>query len=206
MNIMKKLLIGLFLVLFMLMACAVASILLARGFFTLRTTSDAPSTVDVAPEPANELPDAPALESLMTPTLAAPPALGAPGDAAGFNGSFSGTLTADNGSTAPATLVLSQTGEAVSGRLSIGDGLSVDAGNCGVVAVPGGEQNASGSVDPANPNRLATSNSIPVSGLTIGVALAADLAADGNSITTRIDLDLPFLCGRDATISGTFLK
>lgn len=198
MNIMKQL-IGLILVLFMLIACAAASILLALGFFTVRTS-------EVAPAPVIELHESPALDSLATPTLAPPPPLGVGDNAAGFNGSFSGTLASDNGSTAPATLVLSQTGEAVSGRLSIGDGLSVDAGTCGVVAVPAGDQNASGSVDAANPNRLATSNSIPVSGLTIGVALAADLAADGNSITTRVDLDLPFFCGRDAAIGGTFTK
>lgn len=196
-----KQLIGLLLVLLMLIACAAASILLAPGFFAVRTT------VDMPPTSAVQLPEAPPLEQVVSPTLAAPPP-DAPGETAatGFNGSFSGTLTADNGSVAPATLVLSQAGEAVSGRLSIGEGLSVDAGNCGVVAVPAGEQNASGAVDPANPNRLASGGSIPVSGLTIGVTLAAELAADGNSITTRVDLDLPFFCGRDAAIGGTFFK
>ncbi len=205
--------IGLFLVIMLLVACAAVTILAAGAFFVIRTApSDAAPSVEVfAPPP---------LEHAVTPTPAALPPVGAaedpdapgvignPGDPGlgGFNGSFSGTLAADNGSSAPATLTLSQTGSAVSGRLSIGDGLSIDAGNCGVVAVPAGDQNASGTVDAANPNRLATASSIPVSGLTIGVALAAELAADGNSVAARVDLDLPFLCGRDAAISGTFVK
>ncbi len=209
---MNRLLI-LILVLLLLMACAVASVLLARGWFTLRTTNS------VAP-PA---PTAAVLPGIATPTLAALPPVGGatpgaptdPGAVAtpapvtpggGFNGVFSGTLSGDNGSSAPATLSLTQTGQEVSGRLSVGEGLLIDAGTCGAQAVPAVDQNAAGTVDPANPNHLQTTGNIPVAGFTIGVTLTADLAADGQTLSARADLALPFLCGRNPAISGSFAR
>lgn len=203
---MKKLL-GLFLVILLLMACAGATILAGMVFFMLRTTSS-----NALPRPPIELFEAPALEALATPTLAAPAPPSAPsaglGEAgtAGFNGAFSGTLTANNGSSAPATLTVTQTGDAVSGRLDIGNGLTIDGGICGVVAVPAGAQDAAGAVDPANLNRLATAVRVPVAGLDITAALVAEVAADGNAIAARVDIDLPFFCGRDASIDGLFNK
>lgn len=209
---MKRFLI-LFLVLILLLACAVMSVLLARGWFSLRTAnSSAP------PAPTGVV-----VPGVATPTLAALPPVGgltpgAPTDpgtvvtaapvapGGGFNGVFSGTLNGDNGSTAPATLTLTQTGQAVSGQLSVGEGLVIDGGTCGAQAVPAVEQNAAGTLDPANPNHLQTSGSIPVAGFTIGVTLTADLAADGQSLSARADLALPFLCGRNPAISGSFAR
>ena len=199
-----KQLIALFLVLGLLLACGAASILLARGWFTLRTTTGvppAPTVQIIAPDGAQ--PSAP------TPTLAAlPPALPAPigGQPAtgGFNGTFAGTLNGDNGSAALGTLTLTQTGDTVSGQLAIGPGLVLDAGSCGAQSVPELVQTATGTIDPAAPNSLRTTGSIPVGGFTIGVILTADLAPNGQSLAARADLDLPFLCGRDPAISGTF--
>lgn len=205
---MKQLL-ALFLVIALLLACGVGSILLARGWFTLRTSSNtapvAPTVIVVpglaaTPTPA-ALPPAPSAGD--TTGGAPPPAAGNP---SGFNGSFSGTLSGDNGSTAPATITLVSDGTAVSGQLDIGPGLALDAGNCGLQSVPAGGQTAAGTLDPAAPNHLETSGTIPVSGFTITVRLAADLAADGQTLTARADLDLPLLCGRDAAISGTFVR
>jgi hypothetical protein len=197
-----KPLLALLLVLALLLMCAIGSVLLARGWFTLRAAQTIPpAPVEAFPPPA------------PTPTLAAlPPAAGttpiggALPAATGFNGAFSGTLSGDNGSSAPATLTLTQSGADVAGRLSIGDGLTLDAGNCGLQAVPAGDQNAAGTIDPANPNRLTAAGSIPVSGFTIGVALAAELAADGQTLTARADLDLPLLCGSDPAIRGVFAR
>lgn len=202
---MRKILV-LFLIIALLLICAAASVLLARGWFTLRTAN-------VAPPP-------PTVEAfgVATPTLAAlapadggagaTPAAPAPvnGAAGGFNGSFSGMLNGDGGSSAPATIVLTQTGNDVAGRLSIGSGLALDAGSCGVQGVPSGDQVANGTVDPANPSHLETTGSIEVSGFTIGVLLSADLSADGRTLNARADLDLPFICGSDPVISGTFAK
>ena len=206
---MKQLL-ALILVIALLLACGVGAVLLARGWITLRT-------------PGNTVPPAPTVAVLptvaATPTLAAlPPAPSSGGDTAtsapppaadnpsGFNGSFSGTLSGDNGSTAPATIPLVSDGAAVTGQLDIGPGLALDAGNCGQQNVPPGTQTAAGTLDPTAPNHLETSGAIDVSGFTITVRLAADLAADGQTLTARADLDLPLLCGRDAAISGTFVR
>jgi hypothetical protein len=204
---MKQLL-ALFLIVALLLLCGAGAILLVRGWFTLRTSSSVPAAPTVVIVPA-----------AATPTLAAlPPAQGAdPGSGgdsgappvnaqSGFNGSFSGTLSGDNGSSAPATLVLSQNGDAVTGQLDIGSGLALDAGNCGLQAVPAGSQTAAGTLDPAAPNHLETTGSIGVSGFTITVRLAADLASDGQSLTARADLDLPLLCGQDAAINGVFSR
>ena len=201
---MKQLL-ALFLVLALLLTCGAASILLARGWFTLRTTTTgAPPALPAAPTTPGGAP---------TPTLAAlPPAqsdgtpapIGGEAVAGGFNGAFSGTLSGDNGSSATGTLTLTQNGDTVSGELAIGPGLVIDAGTCGAQSVPQLAQTAAGAIDPAAPNRLRTTNTIPVGGFTIGVVLTAELAPDGQSVAARADLDLSFLCGRDPSISGTF--
>lgn len=201
-----KQLIALFLVIALLLACAAAAVLMARGWFTLRTTTDAPPapTIVVIPPDDAQLP-------APTPTLAAglPPAPigGDPNAVAGdFDGTFVGTLNGDNGTTAPATLTLTQSGSAVTGQLDIGPGLTLDAGNCGVQAVPELAQTAAGNVDPAAPNRLQTTGSIPVGGFTIGILMTAELTPDGQSLNARADLDLPSLCGRDPAISGAFTR
>ena len=95
---MKNLLILLLFVI-TLLACAAGSILLARGWFTLRT-SGAPAAQSVPPAPTVV-----AVPALPSPTAAAPavlPPVAGPGSdspaAAGFNGTFSGTLFGDDGS------------------------------------------------------------------------------------------------------------
>ncbi|MCZ2112529.1 MAG: hypothetical protein LC131_01565 [Anaerolineae bacterium] len=201
---MKKLL-AIFFVLFMLVVCAASAFTAAVLVFGARTASSS-----VIPRPPVQLPDVPALELIATPTLAPSLFPGGPGggEAApgGFNGAFSGTLTANNGSSAPATLSLTQNGSSVSGRLSIGSGLSIDGGFCGAVAVPAGDQAASGAVDPANPNRLSAAGQFPVMGITINAGLVAELSAAGDALATQVNIDLPFICGRDASISGSFAR
>ncbi len=201
---MKQLL-ALFLVLALLLACAAAAGLLAFGWFSMRTSGGA--------TPVLPLPLPPTLApGVATPTLAAlPPAgpddtpapIGGGVPGAGFNGTFSGTLNGDRGSSAIGTLTLTQTGDAVSGDLVIGPGLVLDAGTCGAQSIPQLTQTAGGTIDPAAPNRLRTTSSIPLGGFTIGVVLTAELSADGQTLAARADLDLPFLCGRDPSVSGT---
>ena len=204
---MKQLL-ALFLVLALLLACAAAAGLLAFGWFSMRTSG---GTTPVLPLPPTLAP------GVATPTLAALPpagsddtpapigggASGSGTTGAGFNGTFSGTLNGDRGSSAVGTLTLTQTGDAVSGDLVIGPGLVLDAGTCGAQSIPQLTQTAGGMIDPAAPNRLRTTSSIPLGGFTIGVVLTAELSADGQTLAARADLDLPFLCGRDPSVSGT---
>ena len=202
-----KQLIAIFIVLFMLLACGATAILMARGFFMLRTTSGGgPAGLPLPPTAQSD-----PLGIAPTPTLAPTQPAGQPAPIGGvapggFGGTFAGNLTTANGSAAPATLVLTQNGDTVAARLDIGPGLTVDAGSCGSQAVPAGTQSAAGVIDPAAPNRLQTTGSIPVAGFTIGVVLTADLAADGQTLAARADLDLPFICGVDPVIGGTFAR
>ncbi len=181
---------------------------MAAALFIVRTESN--------------VPPAPTVDAILLPTptpAGAPPETGdpgggqpanpvpAPGQAAGgFNGRFAGTLTGQNGSSAPATLELTQSGDQVSAQLSVEDGLTLDIGACGTQAVPSGTQAAAGRVDPANPSRIQTASSFEAGGFTIGVTLIADLAADGQAVSASATLDLPFICGADPTIGGTFFK
>jgi hypothetical protein len=134
------------------------------------------------------------------------PAVGGGSGAPAFNGRFAGTLTSDDGSTAPVSLDLTQTGSTVAGDIAIGDGLTIDGGNCGVQAIPAGARSVSGQVDPSNPNHIEVSAGYEVQGFNITAELIADLSPDGNSLNGQIGLSLPFLCGRNPVITGALQR
>ena len=191
-------------------------ILLIVGFVLLAAVAFAlvPNLMTSA-APTLSPPDA---GGVATPTLAAAPLVTLPpapveatlpavgGGAAAFNGRFAGTLTSDDGSTAPVSLDLTQTGSTVAGDIAIGDGLTIDGGNCGAQAIPAGTRSVSGQVDPSNPNHIEVSAGYEVQGFTITAELSADLAADGNSLNGQINLSLPFLCGRNPVITGSLAR
>ena len=191
-------------------------ILLIVGFVLLAAVAFAlvPNLMTSA-APTLSPPDA---GGVATPTLAAAPLVTLPpapveatlpavgGGAAAFNGRFAGTLTSDDGSTAPVSLDLTQTGSTVAGDIAIGDGLTIDGGNCGAQAIPAGARSVSGQVDPSNPNHIKVSAGYEVQGFTITAELSADLAADGNSLNGQINLSLPFLCGRNPVITGSLAR
>ena len=162
---------------------------------------------------------APNAGGAATPTLAAAPLVTLPpapveatlpavggGGAAAFNGRFAGTLTSDDGSTAPVSLDLTQTGSTVAGDIAIGDGLTIDGGNCGAQAIPAGARAVSGQTDPSNPNHIEVSAGYEVQGFNITANLRGDLSPDGNTLTGQIDLSLPFLCGRNPVITGSLAR
>lgn len=155
-------------------------------------------------------PSAGALDPAATPDPAAPPAVigeGLPGAVVtGFDGTFSGTLMSDSGSSAPATLTLTTSGNTVTGAIEVGQGLVVDGGNCGQTAVPAGAVSANGQIDPATPNQLTASSLFNVQGLAIELSLVGALSADGQTLTAEAVIDLPLLCGRDPAISGSFVR
>lgn len=184
-------------------------VLLAAVAFALVPNLMTPAAPTLSPPDAG---------GVATPTLAAAPLVTLPaapveatlpavgGGAAAFNGRFAGTLTSDDGSTAPVSLDLTQTGSTVAGDIAIGDGLTIDGGNCGAQAIPAGARSVSGQVDPSNPNHIEVSAGYEVQGFTITAALIADLAPDGNSLNGRINLSLPFLCGRNPVITGSLAR
>jgi hypothetical protein len=119
-----------------------------------------------------------------------------------YQGIFSGGVSGDRGSEAPITLDLIQRGEDISGTVSIGEGLYIDGGVCGAVAVPAAEQAVTGKTVKGHPDQLDTKLSFNVSNIKIVVNLASRISADGKNIEAEARIDLPWLCGRDPVIRG----
>jgi len=119
-----------------------------------------------------------------------------------YKGQFSGIVSGDRGSEAPITLDLIQRGEDISGTVSIGEGLFIDGGLCGAVAVPAVEQAVTGKTVKGHPDQLDVELSFNVSNIKIGVNLESRISADGKNIEAEAKIDLPWLCGRDPLIRG----
>lgn len=191
------------------------AVILAAVAFALVPNLLTPAAPQLEAPPPGDAAATPTLAAGLPPVSAgdsAPPAGTLPAVGSGqaapgsFNGSFAGTLTSDDGSTAPVTLDLTQTGTTVAGDITIGEGLTIDGGNCGAQAVPAGRRSISGQTDASNANHVEASAGYDVQGFTVTAELIADLSADGNTLNGRIDLALPFLCGRNPAISGTLQR
>lgn len=123
-----------------------------------------------------------------------------------FEGTFEGTVYADNGSRAPIFLELTQDGRQVEGYVEIGSGLYVDGGLCGSGYIPGGAQYSEGLVSRSNARQLNAEVAFKVSGLTVSVDLVGIASADGQELDTDARIDLPWLCGRDPVLTGTLYR
>ena len=71
-----------------------------------------------------------------------------------YQGQFAGTVRGDRNSQAPITLDLVQRGDDISGTVSIEQGLFINGGICGAVAVPATEQAVTGKTVKGHPDRL----------------------------------------------------
>jgi hypothetical protein len=204
---MKYLVIFLVVVLAFLIICGGAGLLAYTWFTTSSSATLPPAPVDLPLLPTPTLVNDGNGPVTLPPVVATPAQAtpGLPTPAAPFNGTFLGTLTAGNGTTAPVTLALTQDGTAVSGDIAIGDGLSLDGGSCGAQPVPAGTQRASGQTDPANPNHLDAGATFIVQGFTITLDLDADLSVDGRAMSAVATIDLPFPCN-DPLITGSFVR
>ncbi len=123
-----------------------------------------------------------------------------------FEGTFTGVIRGDNGSSAPLTLKLVHRGDQVQGNLYLGSGLYVKGGICGSAYVPAAAQYASGKTAKNAPNRLVASTKIDVGRFDITVKLDGNVSADGEVITTKAKLDLPWFCGGDPVLNATLYK
>lgn len=123
-----------------------------------------------------------------------------------FAGTFTGVLTGDDDSQAPVTLELTQDGRVVSGEITVGRGLLIDAGRCGQVTIPTTTQTASGTTTAQLPRHLTAAAAFEVQGIPVGIDLEADLARDGETLDATATIDLPWLCGRDPQIVGELTK
>jgi len=123
-----------------------------------------------------------------------------------FEGVFSGVLYGDNNSRAPIALQMTHRDGVVNGRLYLGEGLNVDAGMCGKTQIPAMVQSASGRTLTNNPNKLTMNTSFNISGFDIGVDLTSTVSADGSTLNAATSIDLPWICGRDPSYSGTLYR
>jgi hypothetical protein len=123
-----------------------------------------------------------------------------------FEGVFSGVLYGDNNSRAPIALQMTHRDGVVNGRLYLGEGLYVNAGMCGKTGIPAMMQSASGRSLPSNPNKLAVNTSFNMGGFDIDVDLTSTVSADGNTLNAATSIDLPWICGRDPSYSGTLYR
>lgn len=209
---MKYLLIILVAILALTVICGAVG-LLAYGWFAITNSGSSlpPAPVDSnfghLPTPTLASGDGNLVIPPPQPTIdpAAPPAADLPAPSAPFDGTFAGTLSSSDNSTAPVTLELTQNSTAVSGNIHIAEGLSLDGGVCGAQAVPALTQQANGQTEPANPNRLNAAATFEVQGMAITLNLAAEAAADGRTMTAQARIDLPFPC-TDPLINGTFVR
>jgi hypothetical protein len=131
------------------------------------------------------------------------PTLLAPGP---YEGVFSGYVSSEDGSQAPIALQLTQRGEEVAGVVSLGEGLYVNAGMCGGTNIPSSEQEFAVKTDPGKPDQLSTILTFNVSGYQIGVNLESLISADGNEITSQVNIDLPWICGHDPVLTGILYR
>jgi hypothetical protein len=123
-----------------------------------------------------------------------------------FEGTFTGKVKADNGTSTELSLDLTHRGDEVKGFVVIGEGLYIDAGFCGKGYVPAGTQFARGETSSKNPSHLAAESQFKVSGLKVKIKLDGDVSSDGDEINATAKIDLPWLCGGDPVISGTLYK
>ncbi|UCF27910.1 MAG: hypothetical protein JSW42_15005 [Chloroflexota bacterium] len=123
-----------------------------------------------------------------------------------YEGVFSGVLYGDNNSSAPIALQMTHRNGVVSGRVYLGEGLYVNAGMCGKTKIPSMVQSASGRTLSSNPNKLVVNTSFNVSGFDVGVDLTSTVSADGKTLNAGTKIDLPWICGRDPSYSGTLYR
>jgi hypothetical protein len=84
-----------------------------------------------------------------------------------------------------------------------GEGLTVDAGLCGVVPIPAGSFSASALSDPRRPDVLVADVTFDMNGFEVSASLVSELADSGDQLDAEVSIDLPWLCGRDPTLRGS---
>ena len=123
-----------------------------------------------------------------------------------YEGVFSGVLYGDNNTRAPIALQMTHRDGVVNGRLYLGEGFYVDAGRCGGTNLPAMTQSANGRTLANDPSKLLVNTSFNLGGFNIGVNLNSSVSADGDTLNVNTSIDLPWLCGRDPSYSGTLTR
>lgn len=144
--------------------------------------------------------------SLLAIPVNAAPEIVSTEKAGPYEGTFHGIVSGDEASKSRLTMDLTHRGNQVEGQVSLGEGLYVDAGWCGAVNIPATTLYVEGQTVRWNPKRLVTSPTLDVDGFQLTVDFESNVSADGDTITAKAKVDLPWLCGRDPVLTGTAYK
>ena len=123
-----------------------------------------------------------------------------------YEGVFEGVAYGDRNSSAPIELDLTHRGSQVEGRVSLREGLHVSGGFCGTVDVPAVSQAVEGQTVRWNPKRLVVSPTFDLGGFDITVDFESNVSSDGEVITARAKIDLPWFCGRDPVLTSRLYR
>jgi hypothetical protein len=123
-----------------------------------------------------------------------------------YEGTFTGVTYGDRSSSAPIMLDLTHRDNQVEGSVFIGEGLYVSGGFCGTVNVPATTQYVEGQTVRWNPKRLVVKPTFDVGGFDITVDFESNVSADGEVITAKAKVDLPWFCGRDPVLTSTLYR
>lgn len=119
-----------------------------------------------------------------------------------YEGKFDGFAYGDRSSKAPLTLELTHRGRQVEGQVLLGEGLYVNGGFCGAVDLPATVQQVEGQTLLGDPRRLEVTPTFDLGGFDLAVDFQSEVSADGELITAKARVDLPWFCGRDPVLSG----
>jgi hypothetical protein len=123
-----------------------------------------------------------------------------------YEGRFEGDAYGDRSSSARIMLDLAHRGNQVEGMVYIGEGMVVSGGFCGTVNVPATAQYVEGQTARWNPNRLMVKPTFDLGGFELTVDFESNVSADGEFITARAEIDLPWFCGRDPVLTSTLYR
>lgn len=123
-----------------------------------------------------------------------------------YEGRFEGDAYGDRSSSAPIVLNLTHRGNQVEGIVYIGEGMVVSGGFCGTVNVPATTQYVEGQTIRWNPNRLVVKPTFDLGGFELKVDFESNVSADGEVITAKAEIDLPWFCGRDPVLTSTLYR
>src|SRR3954462_15501956 len=123
-----------------------------------------------------------------------------------YEGRFQGTVSSQDGSSAPLSVTLTHRGNTVTGVASLGEGLEVQTAYCGSANLPSRTERLSGKTQPGQPRHLEATSKFTIEGLPITVRFKSDISADGKKVQGTTTIDVPWFCGADPVLNGTLHK
>jgi hypothetical protein len=148
------------------------------------------------------------LAVMMTAAVGAyaAPEVASTGRVGPYEGTFRGVAYGDKGSSAPLSLDLTHRGSQVRGNVYLGEGLHVSAGFCGSVNLPAAGQRIEGETAFWNPKRLVADPTFDAGSFDLTIDFESNVSADGEVITAKAKVDLPWFCGRDPMLTSTLYR